>query len=114
MTCMWYPAQCLARGKQSSTVTLGYFMFLCACLHTCVHASDTVYACVCMSLSLCVWIKMWVCGFVQAAVSSVGLLFRSVFCIVPVCGCCIHSALAGQCQQVPMSGGCGEGCSTQP
>lgn len=114
---MWYAAQCLARGKRSSTITLGSFMFLCACLHTCVHAFVTGYACVCMSLSLCIWINMWVCGFVRAAVNCVGLLFRSVFfffCIVPVCGCCIHSALAGQCQQVPMLGGCGEGCSTQP
>lgn len=76
---MWYPAQCLARGKRSSTVTLGSFMFLCACLHTCVHASVTVYACVCMSLFLCVWINMWVCGFVREAVNCVGLLFRNVF-----------------------------------
>lgn len=35
--------------------------------------------------------------------------FFFFFCIVPVCRCCIHSALAGQCQQVPVLDGCGEG-----
>lgn len=115
---MWCPAQCLAHGKLSSTVMLGYFMFLpvcillvflCLCMFTYMCACVSIHRCVCLCLHVFVWINMWVCGFVQATVNCVGLLFRSVFCIVPVCGCCIHSALAGQCQQVPVLGGCGEG-----
>lgn len=37
------------------------------------------------------------------------VLFRDFFAFVPVRGCCIHSALAGQCQQAPTPAGYGEG-----
>lgn len=81
------------------------FLSVHVCTHMCICIiPTTLYACVCMSLSLWVWMNMWICASDCVWV----LLFRNI-CIVPLCGCCIHSALAGQCQQVPTLGGCGEG-----
>lgn len=73
---MWCPAQCLAHGKLSSTVMLGYFMFPAWVHITCVCLGMSTYMCACINLHhcecLCVhvfvsvcldkYVGMWICA----------------------------------------------------